>query len=511
MSWTEALLTWRRERAPHALFLPFSALLVIASLPGRPQPAVLEIALSLLLAWGLVVQLRLWDDLEDRETDRSTHPDRVLVRSSSLHPFFILLGALVAFNLTLLTLGTGGPWSALAFVALHLVLGLWYRRLREFTGPSGFPILLLKYPVFVLLIRSEPPSALDVSGLLPALALYVSVCVYEVLHDPIATRETMNKSVAFGTPSPEMFEPVACYHCGSDSRDDFVTAQEDLTGKPGDFTFAKCRGCGLVYQHPRIDVEHIRAYYDEEYIAHRKKNDWGVMAGFFEWVMDKLDRDKDTIIRRYVTLNQDSEVLDVGCGAGTFLTKMHKRYGARLTGVDFKDVSTLPGFESIDFRCGLFYEQELKPNSFDLVTMWHFLEHDYDPVRSLETARQVVKAEGHVVIEVPRLDSLSFTLFHERWPGLQAPQHTALYDRKMLLNFVKKAGFEIVDYLPYGAYPAYFYLFAGTAFKLLKGRGLDLSRAIYPYFLGQLLLSPVLLFEKRMNLAMQMVVCRKAG
>ena len=39
--------------------------------------------------------------------------------------------------------------------------------------------------------------------------------------------------------------------------------------------------------------------------------------------------------------------------------------------------------------------------------------------------------------------------------------------------------------------------------------GLNLSRAIYPYFLGQLLLFPLLLFERRLNLAMQTVVCRR--
>jgi hypothetical protein len=92
---------------------------------------------------------------------------------------------------------------------------------------------------------------------------------------------------------------------------------------------------------------------------------------------------------------------------------------------------------------------------------------------------------------------------------LQAPQHTLLYSKEMLLKFMAKAGLEVIDYLPYGAFPAYFYLFAGIAFKLLKGKGLDLSRAIYPYFLGQILSSPLLLFEKRLNLAMQSVICKR--
>src|SRR5205823_11195626 len=105
-----------------------------------------------------------------------------------------------------------------------------------------------------------------------------------------------------------------------------------------------------------------------------------------------------------------------------------------------------------------------------------------------------------IVIEVPRLDSVTFKLYGHRWPGLQAPQHTVLFDKEALLSFVKKAGLEVVEYLPYGAFPAYFYVFTGALFHFLRGKGLDLDRWVAPYFVGQLALSPVLMFEKRLNL-----------
>ena len=310
-------------------------------------------------------------------------------------------------------------------------------------------------------------------------------------------------------PSPEDFEPVACYNCGANACRDFVVGQDDLTGKPGRFQFVTCHDCGLAYQNPRLTVERIKDYYDEEYIAHRKKTDWGILTPFYNRAMYKHDRQKDRLISRYVRLNSSSRVLDVGCGAGTFLTKMGSRYGAQLTGVDFKDLSQLPGFEQLDFRCGLFYEQQFAEQRFDLITMWHFLEHDYDPMRTLRTAKDLLQPDGRLVIEFPRLDCVTWKMYHERWPGLQAPQHTVLYTKKMLLEFVDKAGLELVEYQPYGAFPSYFYIFAGFAFKLLKGKGLNLSKAIYPYFLGQLLLTPILLFEHRLNLAMQTVVCRR--
>ena len=321
----------------------------------------------------------------------------------------------------------------------------------------------------------------------------------------------MKQATMKAQPAERMFEAIACYFCGEESHRPFLIAQDDLTGKPGSFSFVTCNGCGLVYQNPRIDVANIKAYYDEEYIAHRKKQDWGMLTWFYNHAMGKHDCEKDKLVSKYVKLGAGSNVLDVGCGAATFLLRLKDRNGVSATGVDFKDLSHLPGFDRINFHCGLFYEQNFGDLRFDLISMWHFLEHDYDPMQTLALGRDYLSDQGRMIIEVPRLDCVSFKMYGNRWAGLQAPQHTVLYDRKMLIQCVEKAGLEVVDYLPYGAFPAYFYLFAGVAFKLRQGKGLNFSRAIYPYFLGQLLLSPVLLFERRLNLAMQTIVCKRAS
>jgi 2-polyprenyl-3-methyl-5-hydroxy-6-metoxy-1,4-benzoquinol methylase len=315
---------------------------------------------------------------------------------------------------------------------------------------------------------------------------------------------------AVGVPSPAT-EAISCYLCGSPNSIPFVEAEDDLTGKPGRFRFVRCTSCGLAYQNPRVPLSQIGDYYDDDYIAHRRHRPWGVLTPLFERAMNRLDADKDALVGRYIALTPRSQVLDVGCASGTFLARLRARHGAAVAGLDFKDLSASPSLSGVEFHRSLFYEAPLGGARFDLVTMWHFLEHDYDPLRSLETARRVLKPGGTLVVEVPRLDSRTFAWFGSRWPGLQAPQHTLLLDREHLERFVTHTGFEIVDYLPYGAFPAYFYLFTGAAFAILRGRGVNLRRAIAPYFLGQVLLAPLLIFERRLNLAMQTIVCRRAA
>ena len=321
--------------------------------------------------------------------------------------------------------------------------------------------------------------------------------------------ESSTSIATLDNPSDYRFERVVCYECGSDQASDFLVGQDDLTGKPGNFQYVKCNNCSLVYHNPRLVLDQIKDFYDEEYIAHRKEKDWGILTPAYNWAMSKLDRDKHKIVKRYVQLNNGTKILDVGCAVGTFLTFLKKKYGCQAAGVDFINLEDSPGMEQIDFRFGLYYEQDFRGQTFDLITMWHFLEHDYDPLRSLKFSRELLTDEGRLIIEVPRLDCLTFKLFKNRWPGVQAPQHTVLLDKSHFQTLVRKANLEIIDYLPYGAFPAYFYIYAGMAFKRLKGKGLDLQKAMLPYFSGQLLLSPILLFAKYLNLSMQTIVCKK--
>jgi hypothetical protein len=181
---TRLFVAYIRERVRLAIYGPAVALHVAAALwatATRPTPASLARPVS--LAVLLLLQFRLWDDLEDRERDRTTYPNRVLVRSSPA-PFRLVLIALAIGNLALFAIV--GSVAAVAGVAL-LDLAFWlaYRRLRPRVAESvwRFHVLLVKYPAFVSLLAMTTGALMPGRLLAAALLVYACACAYEAVHD----------------------------------------------------------------------------------------------------------------------------------------------------------------------------------------------------------------------------------------------------------------------------------------------------------------------------------------
>src|SRR5438128_2339903 len=111
------LLHYRRTRFPLRRFLPLALLLTLAASTVDEAVTGWLVLQRLLLVLLWLFQLRLEDDLADRERDRRDHPDRVLVRADS-RPFLVLLVLLAAGN-TLLTAWLRPTPRWLEFLALN--------------------------------------------------------------------------------------------------------------------------------------------------------------------------------------------------------------------------------------------------------------------------------------------------------------------------------------------------------------------------------------------------------
>lgn len=172
---------WRRTRLKSVPFVPLAvALLALAWPAGRSWPALFALGL---LALALLTQLRLLDDLADREHDRAHHPERILVQATFLLPFQVAASALALFGLggSFLLLS---PRATLATAVLLALMPLFYllSRLLHLPRLLHAQMVLLKYPalVFVLADAPWPPEA----NLLRRLATtFLLVGIYELAED----------------------------------------------------------------------------------------------------------------------------------------------------------------------------------------------------------------------------------------------------------------------------------------------------------------------------------------
>jgi hypothetical protein len=153
-----------------------------ASWASSAKPSVMTLGFAILLASLLLLQFRLWDDLEDRERDSSIHAERTLVRAPAA-PFHRTLSCLALANLAA---GVYAGWSTAAGIAgLDFAFYVAYRFARGHIGDAvwRFSILLSKYPAFVVLTATVlgPPRVSRLAA--ASLAAYAAAYAYEALHD----------------------------------------------------------------------------------------------------------------------------------------------------------------------------------------------------------------------------------------------------------------------------------------------------------------------------------------
>jgi 2-polyprenyl-3-methyl-5-hydroxy-6-metoxy-1,4-benzoquinol methylase len=85
---------------------------------------------------------------------------------------------------------------------------------------------------------------------------------------------------------------------------------------------------------------------------------------------------------------------------------------------------------------------DLAPGSFDVVTMWHSLEHVHQPLAILREAHRLLVPGGKLVVATPNIDSLPYRVFGRSWYGLDLPRHLTHFTPSTLAAMVHAAGFR---------------------------------------------------------------------
>jgi SAM-dependent methyltransferase len=231
--------------------------------------------------------------------------------------------------------------------------------------------------------------------------------------------------------------------CGNLERRLLFTGRDLLLQGPGSFQMVQCEDCGFVYLNPRPSWEVIQhLYYPEDYEPYTETTQVPAIK--------RLIRSGGLIRKRMIVERQVSSgtLLDVGCASGDFLQVMADQGHWDVFGLEPNELAA--SYAESLAGASVYRESiegvTLPKSRFDIITMWHVLEHLYQPKSALSKMWSALKPEGKLIVAVPIVDSLDARLFGEYWSGYDIPRHLGVYSRVTLRDALLDTGFTSVAF-----------------------------------------------------------------
>ncbi len=215
------------------------------------------------------------------------------------------------------------------------------------------------------------------------------------------------------------------------------------------FRLVRCRSCGLIYLKPRPTQDSLPSYYPDDFAPYRQDTKEQPVGGsglvrLSHVLWNKIDRLKDAQrVRLIEQLHPEpGRVLDVGCATGRFLWQMQCR-GWGVAGVEMNAAAAQQASQALraHIQPGTLNSARFVDANFDVVTMFHVLEHLPDPLWALRRIDSLLRPGGFVVILVPNAKALEFSLLRglDRNP-VDIPRHLYHFSPTTLAELLRKAG-----------------------------------------------------------------------
>lgn len=226
---------------------------------------------------------------------------------------------------------------------------------------------------------------------------------------------------------------VVCIICGGKQRRELVAIDR--------WTVKACEQCGFGVLDPRPSVSELAALYNERY-CHERFADGGEPGT--KKFRHRLSLESSRL--RLIKAGKDrGRVLDVGCGYGYFLAACREK-GYSVHGVDFSGFSVDHAVNKlkIPVTVGDLDEIELPAEQFDIITMWHSLEHMPAPEQAINKVKGHLKKGGILVVDVPNYQSTDAINYGLPWTGWDLPYHLHHFTPTTLASLLEQAGFSIL-------------------------------------------------------------------
>lgn len=205
----------------------------------------------------------------------------------------------------------------------------------------------------------------------------------------------------------------------------------------------KCKTCGLMYAYP-LHIDYSKKYWEGSSTKSMKRP-------LFSEELEKMVELKEKIqISDYLSsikyveklLPLKGKALEIGSSRGYFIHELNKR-GWEVTGIEPTDVrreeaKRIFGFNLIPDKLE---DTNFPDNSFDVIFMFHVIEHILNPSLTISILHRYLKPGGILVIETPTYDSITYKILQHRERSIRCDGHFTFFTKRTLRTMLEKAGF----------------------------------------------------------------------
>jgi len=250
----------------------------------------------------------------------------------------------------------------------------------------------------------------------------------------------------------------SCPCCGSPNRVSVLEDARDLltSSPPAAFGIWRCNECSSAYLSPRPRQQYLGQYYpEEEYLP------MGDNAGTGSPWKQRIKRSLRSVLSLPYTIRfgnpeptmspfGEGRMLEIGFGHGVYLREMHSLgwdvFGCDISSHKVERLKEQFGSERIFL--GKLEEMAFPPESFDLIALWHVIEHLHAPGPIIERIRGLLKPGGRLIIGTPNFPCVEERCFGRWWIGFEVPRHLIVFSQAGLVQLLAEHGFKISGIRP---------------------------------------------------------------
>ena len=286
-----------------------------------------------------------------------------------------------------------------------------------------------------------------------------------------------------------------CIICGSDDFSDYLTVEDNR----GEFFSLKQCKCSLVLTSPRPCSHTISEYYSDEYKPHLNTHSGSsLLIRLFRKISYSW---KIRLVKRVA--NENVDMLDIGGGDGALAFYIKNKISN--VHVYEKDIDCVHHINSIimkeriDNMFSTADYESLKDDYYNIVTLFHSLEHIHDMDGLFLSINRITKKNAKMIIAVPNITAAEIDFLTNRWAAWDVPRHLYHFNFKTLSKLLDKNGWEIVESR---------IMFQDTFFNIYMSLNGNYVKKIFTCFflLAYSLVNQILFSNKQSS---NLVICKK--